>query len=278
MIYKENHKKLKYVVSINSNTGIIRKKNEDNFYCEGLLNSPSRQEPLYLNQELDASGVRIFGVFDGMGGGSHGEKAAYLSAKLLKEYEKWIKEKKKDFDTSFYIRKANQMICREAEKCAEKTGSTVVLFLAKDGIGQAINVGDSRAYLFRDKSFHQLTFDHTDENSRRALHEQLGIEYIHKDSKFGNTLTQHLGISEEEFLLEPFFSEEFVIKAQDLILLCSDGLTNTLSDYEISQILGIDDSVEEKGKQLVDKALLSGGKDNITIILIEAEKPDIKDY
>ncbi|MCI8503066.1 MAG: serine/threonine-protein phosphatase [Dorea sp.] len=273
-----NSTKLKYTVSINSNTGTIRKKNEDNFYCEGLLNSPSRQEPVHLIQEFDAAGLRIFGVFDGMGGGSHGERAAYLSASLLREYEKRIKEQRKEFDISYYIRKANQLICRTAQKCAEKTGTTAVWFLAKDGLGQAVNVGDSRAYLFRDKSLRQLTFDHTDENSRRALHEQLGIAYIHKDSRSGSTLTQHLGVPEEEFLLEPYYSEEFTIEAQDLILLCSDGLTNMLSDYEISQILGMDNDVEEKGKRLIDKALLSGGRDNITIVLIKAENPDIKDY
>ena len=79
-------------------------------------------------------------------------------------------------------------------------------------------------------------------------------------------------------MLEPYYSEEFTIEAQDLILLCSDGLTNMLSDYEISQILGMDNDVEEKGKRLIDKALLSGGRDNITIVLIKAENPDIKDY
>ena len=79
-------------------------------------------------------------------------------------------------------------------------------------------------------------------------------------------LTQHLGINPEDFLIEPYIAKG-ELKAGDVYLLCSDGLTDMLSNLEIDEILSAGASPEEDVRRLVDAALEKGGKDNVTAIV-----------
>ena len=84
-------------------------------------------------------------------------------------------------------------------------------------------------------------------------------------------LTQHLGISEEEFLLEPFVSGKIKIQPEDTFLLCSDGLSGAFSDEILQELLERkeEESIKERAFLLLQNALQAGGKDNITFILVE---------
>ena len=80
-----------------------------------------------------------------------------------------------------------------------------------------------------------------------------------------NIITRAIGVGDKVEV--DFFSAE--LKPGDIILMCSDGLTNMLEDEEIREILRKSDSLEEKAGELVEKANKNGGKDNITVVLIE---------
>lgn len=83
-------------------------------------------------------------------------------------------------------------------------------------------------------------------------------------------LTQHLGIFPEEMIIEPYESDGFPLHRGDLFLLCSDGLTDMLTEAELAQILRGPLRVSEKADYLYKAAVQHGGKDNITVVLVQA--------
>lgn len=143
----------------------------------------------------------------------------------------------------------------------EGMGTTVVLALFKDEYVYVSHVGDSRAYLYRHHQLIQLTRDDT------LVNVLVDSGTISKDEAFNhpqkNILLQAVGVSEH---LEVSYTSENVKDA--LLLVCSDGLSNSLFDSQIIEILQSDIHLEEKGKQLMEAANTFGGKDNIGFALI----------
>ncbi len=255
-------------VSAETCIGNVREKNEDNFFINGIYKERKEKNFLY-NGFVFLDRLNIIGIFDGMGGVGNGDKASYIAVRVLKRYLEFVKEKEIRFDSEFVLKKINEYICREIDKSSEKMGSTAVLLFSRDNQVQISNLGDSRAYLYRDGVLRQLSVDHTEQSSMFRMQEQLGIARAIDIPSSRNTLTQHLGIQKDEFILEPTDSEMIRVQKKDIYLLCSDGLTVMLQDKEISNVLSRNTDLEDKRKILVEKAMQAGGKDNITVILIE---------
>jgi PPM family protein phosphatase len=125
-------------------------------------------------------------------------------------------------------------------------------------------VGDSRCYRLREGQFVQLTRDHS------LLQEQIDAGLISPEqAQFAthkNLVTRALGV-EDTVLLEV---NEFRIEDGDLYLLCSDGLSDMMSDERIAALLVTAGTLEEKAHALIDAANDSGGRDNISVILAQA--------
>lgn len=83
-----------------------------------------------------------------------------------------------------------------------------------------------------------------------------------------HVLTQFIGIPRDEMIVEPAIAEPIELEHGDVLLLCSDGLTDMLSDEELYRELGRHKSAEEKARALVEKALAAGGRDNISVIVV----------
>ena len=141
-------------------------------------------------------------------------------------------------------------------------GTTMV---AATVIGREVyiaNIGDSRAYLIRD-GIHQITEDH-------SLVEEMirSGDLERKDAKSHpnkNVITRAIGTS--AIVQADFF--ELEVKEEDVLLLCTDGLTNMLDDEEILSIIKEKTNLEAAGNELVRAANANGGKDNIGIVLIQ---------
>lgn len=244
--------------------GRIRKNNEDNLFFggrilprgnTGLKNIYTVQKPL--------EDTPCFGVFDGMGGEAHGEEASFLAASRMKEKVKVLHEYLYRPSTFLeeLIQEMNRAVCKgAADLQAGRMGSTAVMLYFEENTVYQCNVGDSRAYRLRDNALLQLSENHTDELFLKAQ----GIQ--RKPS-----LTQHLGILPEEMLLEPH-TVKCEVREGDCYLLCSDGLTDMLSNAEICDILLKQQEAGDAVRQLLDLALERGGRDNITIIVIHMDR------
>ncbi len=247
--------------------GKVRGNNEDNFWCCGDTMEAENQGTQGVREGcVKLSDHPLLAVFDGMGGESSGEMAAYQAAQACGEYCHDHKSQLKKEPEKFLeeiCRQMNQRVCEYGrENRILAMGSTVSLIVFGEEAGFGANLGDSRLYESRDLHFHQLSTDH-----------------VMKGGFVGKPpLTQYLGIHEEENMsLEPSIEKLEVIPGIRY-LLCSDGMTDMLSDGEIADILTREITVRETVEVLLERALLKGGKDNVTIILCEITERERKNW
>ena len=237
--------------------GKIRNNNEDNFWCCGDSLEAQNQGMSHIRSGyMKQSEYPLLAVFDGMGGESCGEMAAFLAAEACGEHFKTAKDGIRNDPEEFLneiCESMNQAICDygRTNKINSMGTTAALLAFAEDAV-YSCNLGDSRIYKSDREKFYQISQDHV-----------LGR------SLFGKApLTQYLGMEEENLQLEPSISRQ-EIKIGDRFLLCSDGITDMLSDGEIADILSRDIPLAKTVEILVDRALKKGGRDNITVVLCE---------
>ena len=255
-------KKLECVALCNIGKG--RNVNQDNVYVNGTYKDKS--EDTFFQQEIQASmGDYVYAVVDGMGGLCYGEEAAQVAVSALEKYE----DRKAETNTNFSGRRAiyymNQAVCALGREKKASVGSTATILKYHNRKARIYNVGDSKAFLFRDGSIRQLSEDHTERDCFLKIQKELGLE---GGPLPGNGLTQYLGVEEEEFILEPGISDTIKMQEKDIFLLCRDGLTALVSIEEICQVLSESAPLMEKAKKLEQMALDAGGMDNITILVL----------
>ena len=266
MIIKEGCNMINITSSAVTNVGKVRGNNEDNYFINGKY----RENIDTPNEEYDESKKRdkyIFSVCDGMGGESYGELASLIAVKSLLKY----KNKNISEHINEYVEFANRLICDEIEKNdGARIGSTVALLYIDDSGAYGYNIGDSRIYLMRDGCLKQLSKDHT---QAQSMVDMGLIEPEEMNSHKGkHKLTQHFGIFPDELVIQPYETEKMSVKENDIFVLCSDGLTDMMTDSEIAETLAKELSPKEMANKLVDMAVEKGGKDNTTVIVAKVSE------
>jgi len=267
-----------------SHQGLVRPKNEDHFvvvrlgrFMERLQSnlpegeSPSRFEELTYG----------FGVADGIGGSAGGEEASRIALdtlnNLILDVPDWIFRPDDEILTREIVRRAAERYEKIKDKLKEHameeprlhgygTTMTVAWNLSRNlFIG---HIGDSRAYLHRQHKLCQLTRDHTMAQAL-ADHGQVSQAEVARH-RLRHVLTRSLGDRVME--VKPDI-QQVVLDAGDRLLLCSDGLTDMVSDSGIASILDRGETAEKSCQALVDAALKAGGKDNVTVIMARYDQP-----
>ena len=163
------------------------------------------------------------------------------------------------------IQRADRRICQ-----MQHGNATMVALYADYAHAIIANVGDSRAYLYRDGKMQRMTVDHNRASVMQALHiseksaKQFGLDPF--------ALVQYLGIGREGIQIDPFYSEQFALKEKDCFLLCTDGLTGVLCDTQIESVLRSGQSLQTRAEQLLDMAQQAGSQDNITVVICECSR------
>ena len=221
------------------------------------------QDYVFSSEKSVGNLPNLFIVADGMGGHKAGEYASKCTVETICDEVKRSFEKNPTIILRKAIEKANENIRKQAQEDTnlEGMGTTVVAATLMGKYLQIANVGDSRLYVIND-TIKQITRDHS------LVEEMVRMGGIDRESARNhpdkNIITRAVGVSEE--VEGDFFTVE--LTAEDTILLCSDGLTNMLTDEEILMIMsGQRDIVEQAGK-LVEAANEKGGKDNISVVLV----------
>jgi len=211
---------------------------------------------------------------DGMGGYNAGEVASgMLTSFLTTELGRWLREASVtalDTDVKramdICVDNANRAIFNAANSNPQYAGmgTTLVVAVFRENHLLLGHVGDSRGYRLRAGRLVQISHDHS------LLQEQIDAGLITVEqaafSANKNLVTRAVGV-EDTVLLETHVHE---VMPGDVYLLCSDGLSDMLDDESISQLLQACDSLDEAAGALIDAANDSGGKDNISVILVRA--------
>lgn len=235
--------------------------NEDNFWCRGrFLSEDNEGMDMVRTGSCGMNDNPLFAVFDGMGSGGKGREAAYMAAAVLGDQYKALaaqKKKKRPRMAQFLsdtCGRMNRKIGIEAMKGSDVVwmGTTAAILGFEEQKAVICNVGDSRIYQCRDADITLLTRDHI----TRDIEGDTGV------------LFQYIGADPQEIEVKPFITSSPVRK-YDRFLVCSDGLTDAVSDREIGDALVLSENVTSCVRHLLKAALRLGGEDNITIIVCE---------
>ena len=223
------------------------------------------QDYVYTSEQPVGGLPNLFIVADGMGGHNAGDYASKVTVETIVEKVGASLETEKTRILDEAIQAANKLIREKANESAdlEGMGTTVVAATCEGDRLCVANVGDSRLYVAGRGEIRQITRDHSwvEEMVRRG---GLGREEArnHPDK---NIITRAVGA--DDSVKVDFFSVQ--LKENDMILMCTDGLTNMLEDEEIRMILDGARDIVEKAQALVAAANDRGGRDNISVVLIE---------
>lgn len=232
--------------------GKIRQHNEDN---GGIF--------------VNLAGQRFGLVADGMGGHRAGDVASAMTLSSLKQFweqtskietaeesEQWLQD---------HIKIVNRQLFDHSQihdEC-EGMGTTLVAAICTNRFISIAHIGDSRCYLSNELGFNQVTEDHSLVNELVRTGQISREDAEHHPRK--NVLLRALGTEGQvETDVKTITFEE-----GDLLILCSDGLSNKVKETEMMEVLALDIPLEEKAAKLVEIANLNGGEDNITLVIVE---------
>lgn len=228
------------------------------------------QDYVYLSETPVGNLPNIFIVADGMGGHNAGEFASRYAVETIVEEVKASFDRNPTIILSKAINKANAYIRQKAgeDKAFMGMGTTIVIATCIGRYLEVANVGDSRLYLVNDR-IEQVTIDHSlvEEMIQRGGIDRKSARN-HPDK---NIITRALGA--RNTVEADFFNLE--LESGDIVLLCSDGLTNMVEDEDIRKILKSGGSLKERAETLVRTANENGGKDNISVIIIEPSADEV---
>jgi serine/threonine protein phosphatase PrpC len=249
---------LKISIGAKTDIGCVREANEDSFYSE-------------LPGEAEASSERyaLLLVADGMGGQVAGKEASEAAVDVVKarfadtsKAEMSVEAIKEFILASFH--EANRAVFEKGKAKAVEMGTTLTAAFIDRNKAYLGHVGDSRAYHLRGREIRQVTEDHTLAEDMvkqsKATREEVST------SPMRSMLTRSIGTKEEVALDPPVGIE---LEEGDVLVLCTDGLTNLVEEREILSTVHNTPDVQKACAKLVDMARKRGGHDNITVVAAE---------
>lgn len=229
------------------------------------------QDYIYRSETPVGNLPNVFIVADGMGGHNAGDYASRLAVETVVEEIGASFEKNAVKILNNAIRRANEQLRKRAreDKALSGMGTTIVAATCIGRYLEVANVGDSRLYVISDE-IRQITEDHS------LVEEMVRMGGLDKETARNhpdkNIITRAVGARRDVEV--DFFNVE--LQTGDLVLLCSDGLTNMVDDEMICRILKGDGNLEDRVEELMKTANENGGKDNISVIVIELLADEVK--
>lgn len=261
-----------YLVSFGTHEGMVGKNNED-FVAFAAFDSGIKdvESPVIFHLAI---------VADGVGGQIAGERASRLATQTIVDYfvnleNITIEQVLVHLDKAVTL--ANKALIEEAASTPEYKGmaTTVAIVVILEGLIFTSHVGDSRIYLYRNQELHQLTNDHS--WVQEALEAGIITDDEARKHPNRNIIRRSLGtvdtVTADQVMMSgpnSHFWQGMPLRKDDLILVCSDGLTDMISETDIrNSIETHPEDVSPLALELIDKANHAGGRDNTSVMLIK---------
>ena len=244
---------MKVMYSVRSHKGNVRGNNEDNFLADGItLLAEYGNNPF----SIDASALSpvVLAVCDGMGGEESGEFASSTTVKKISEAKLQLQK-----ELNIAVRDCIEAANDEISSSGKRSGTTLALAVILEKGTYCFNIGDSRIYIFKKANLTRVTNDHT-KGAENVKNGTITVE-TERMGNGGNQLTRCIGIGNYRS------AENYpVIGGKYRLLICSDGLTDMVTDDEIKRIISENTIISDVADKLLQAALNNGGEDNITVI------------
>lgn len=244
----------------------------DIFFCASsdLGQKRTNNEDAFIAQNIwDCNNVLAVAI-DGVGGYEGGEIAAAIAKESIVEYLESFPNGERVNLLKQAIVEANNNIFKSRAESEYKNMScvlTAILVEAKKGLIHMAHIGDTRLYQYHQGEIKKLSHDHSLVGYREEIGELTEEDAMHHPQR--NIIGRDMGSKYMEMDTDQVEMATFKLKSNSILLLCSDGLSDMITSSMISSILSSPITLEEKVKRLIDKANVEGGKDNITVVLVE---------
>jgi protein phosphatase len=253
-----------------SDVGLVRSKNQDGCLIADLTEQCESGDG--LNHRVGPKGI-LFIVADGVGGGINGEDASLLTLKALASYLEQVRQPSDNQEFRVNLDLAIQQAHRDVQHFARthsimRIGTTVTAAVIWQNSLITAQVGDSRAYIFRNHDLVQITQDQSlVQELVRSGQISPAEAQVHPQR---NVILQAVGQKEK---IRVVFTEH-TLQDGDRILICSDGLYGMLEHSEIEELLAQDLPAAAIAAQLIKRSNDQGGRDNITALVVKLKKLD----
>ncbi|MEJ7708388.1 MAG: protein phosphatase 2C domain-containing protein [Pyrinomonadaceae bacterium] len=257
------------IVAAATDTGRRRSSNEDAFRVVDLNTGSIDKDAATHAHSIGCHGALLV-VADGVGGTTGGETASRLAVETLHDM---LMDLPDDLSAGTRVRiaaeAANECIWRQAQAARNLRGmaTTATAALVQGDVATIAQVGDSRAYLFRGGRLRQLT---KDQSWAQVLIDTGQVKPEDRGKVAHNVITQALGASET---VEPVITS-VELKADDSLLLCSDGLWDMVTDEQIRNVMFNSFNPAAACRELITLANQRGGNDNITVVIAHIEEAE----
>lgn len=246
--------------------GQSRTSNQDNFFVNDCY---IEKENIVAErfETVDSQISHVLAVCDGMGGEAHGDMAALTGVSTISEYSQEFEACESPEAAARLakeiIREASSRVSEQSELIGRKMGSTLSMLVVRSEYIYACNVGDSEIYHKHTYGIERLSKPHT------VAQEMVDIGAISENqaskSYHRNRLSQYLGMGNPRRLRPNDTCTS--IQTGDMLLICSDGISDVLPDHAIYACLSSSRPVNEIADKLIEKALKKGSNDNMTVVL-----------
>jgi protein phosphatase len=262
-----------------SDRGLERDRNEDHFLIATLTTALRVVESSLDQQRVRYSDAdaQLLIVADGMGGHAGGAEASALAVGAIEDFLlhslRWLfalgradeeaeRDVLEDFKAALYRADASVCEAAHAQPALKGMGTTLTMAFSIGSTLYIAHVGDSRCYVLRAGGLHQMTRDHTlvrDLVERGVIAEDVAAEH-----EFRHVVTNAVGGERAGVRVEV---HSLALQPGDVVILCTDGLTEMLSDGEIADVLRTRYEPRSACEELVRRANVRGGRDNVTVVV-----------
>lgn len=226
------------------------------------------QDSIFVSTQPIGNLPNLFIVADGMGGHKAGDVASREAIERFVKYActTHMSDPANILDAGIISVNKDIFDMANSNRDYSGMGTTFVAASLVENHVYIANVGDSRLYLIG-RDIRQITRDHSlvEDMVRMGVLEREEARTHYKK----NVITKAIGVADDKTSTPDIF--EIEVENGDKLLLCSDGLTNMVENYDIKKIVKDNDSIEDAVRELIRQANENGGKDNISAILIEPE-------